>query len=517
MTDHLEVELKLAISPADLDALRAHPLVQAASIEPPVREPIGNRYYDTPDRLLATRGMALRLRRIGKQWLQTLKTAGRETGAMSTRNEWEMPVAGPRLELARLAQTPLAQIGDAATLARLLVPRYSTDFTRERRTLAFADGTRAEFAIDVGEIRCGDGPHARTAPICELEIELERGEPRTLLDFVQRLARDVALVPCFDSKAARGDALADAKTRAPVKMATVPMAADMPMGVALADVLTAGLRCVIANLPGAIDVDADPEFVHQARVALRRMRSLLHTHAMLLNHRASTHALDRALRALAITLGEARDWDVFCTSTLALLAQPAPGTGRDAVRAAIVPMLRPLAHAQREAAHDAVWHAVIAREFGTAMLKLEAYAMRLREHPGPDCAHAARAVLEAQHAKTVARAHKLATEDERGMHRLRIEVKRLRYAFDLYAPLFDAAAAHDYIGALVALQERLGKLNDIAVALRLLARLGKTASPERLWQPQMQLTLDQQRPKIATHVMELRAAARVWTDGAPRS
>jgi len=517
MTAPLEIEFKLAIAPGDVERLRAHPHLREVSLGPAQTRPLDNRYFDTPDHLLAQNAMALRLRRDGERWVQTLKTAGHGTGAMSTRHEWEMPVAGPRLELARLARTPLARLRPMRELAASLAPRYATDFTRELRTIACADGTRAEFAIDIGEVIVDDAHGRRTAPICEVEVELLEGEPRTLLRLVQTLARDIALVPCFDSKAARGDALADRRNRQPVKMPPVAPAADQPVAQALAQALTAGLRCLIANLPSAIDPAADPEFVHLARVALRRMRSLLQAHRTVLDHPHRLDELDRHLRTLAHALGAARDWDVFCDSTLALLNEPGPATGEDAVRAALMPALTAMAHKHRAAAHDALWKHLVSRRFSQAMLAIEAMALELSDAQGPTCSAAARRVLEAEHRRAVARARGLAGDDAAGLHRLRLDVKRLRYVFDFYTPLYGAEQALPYALALAALQTRLGRLNDLAVAARLLATVGRATAPERLWQAQLARMLDRHRPKLATHVMELRAAPRVWMDGAHRS
>jgi len=294
-------------------------------------------------------------------------------------------------------------------------------------------------------------------------------------------------------------------------------AAEQPVNQVLAQALTAGLHCLIANLPSAIDPTADPEFVHLARVALRRMRSLLQAHRAVSHHPHRFDDLDHHLRALAHALGETRDWDVFCDSTLALLNEPGPATGDDAVRAALMPALTAMAHKHRAAAHDALWKHIVSRRFSQAMLAIEAAALDLADAKGPTCSAAAQQVLEAEHRRAVARARGLADDDAAGLHRLRLNVKRLRYVFDFYAPLYDTEQALPYAMALAALQTRLGRLNDLAVAARLLATVGRANAPERLWRAPLARMLARHRPKLATHVMELRAAPRVWADGAHRS
>ena len=54
------------------------------------------------------------------------------------------------------------------------------------------------------------------------------------------------------------------------------------------------------------------------------------------------------------------------------------------------------------------------------------------------------------------------------LHRLRISAKKLRYATEFFAPLFDEKAARDYRAALARLQDALGSYND-AVKMTALA------------------------------------------------
>ena len=65
------------------------------------------------------------------------------------------------------------------------------------------------------------------------------------------------------------------------------------------------------------------------------------------------------------------------------------------------------------------------------------------------------------------------------LHRLRIAAKRLRYATEFFAPLFDEKAARDYRAVLARLQDALGSYND-AVKMTLLAERasrGLTGAP----------------------------------------
>ncbi|HEX6240560.1 MAG TPA: CHAD domain-containing protein, partial [Polyangiales bacterium] len=71
----------------------------------------------------------------------------------------------------------------------------------------------------------------------------------------------------------------------------------------------ASLDRIEANLRGA-RAGRDPEFLHQLRVGLRRLRSALQAYRGLPG-RASRKPLERSARALARSLGAVRDWDVL--------------------------------------------------------------------------------------------------------------------------------------------------------------------------------------------------------------
>jgi CHAD domain-containing protein len=58
------------------------------------------------------------------------------------------------------------------------------------------------------------------------------------------------------------------------------------------------------------------------------------------------------------------------------------------------------------------------------------------------------------------------------LHGLRLHGKRLRYVAEFCAPLFPGHGARRFIRRLTTLQERLGHLNDGAVAAELMAELG---------------------------------------------
>ena len=190
-----EIELKLALSALDVPALRQR-LARFGNGE---AVEVDNVYFDTAERLLRSNRMALRVRRIGRRWVQTLKTETRAS-ALSARGEWEVPAPRGRLDLGRLPATPLTALLQAHPGARLQ-PAFRTRF---RRTVWHADGGAIEIALDEGEIVAGQ----QKAPILELELELKSGAVEALYRLALELAgkggEALALRPAVDSKAARG-------------------------------------------------------------------------------------------------------------------------------------------------------------------------------------------------------------------------------------------------------------------------------------------------------------------------
>ena len=75
------------------------------------------------------------------------------------------------------------------------------------------------------------------------------------------------------------------------------------------------------------------------------------------------------------------------------------------------------------------------------------------------------------------RGRKVDSLDPHHLHRLRIAIKKLRYAAEFLQPAFASDVAKPYIEATVRLQSALGAMNDRAVARHMLADLATAARP----------------------------------------
>ena len=382
-------------------------------------------YFDTPARTLARARAALRLRRHGRHWLQAFK---RDMGP-GTRGEWEMPLARPQLELARF---PRDETG--IDLSRLRVrPLFETRFVR-RTGLVKARDALIEVAFDRGSVIAG----TRREPIHELEIELKQGQARGMLRYAQSLVEPLGLELAFESKAQRGYRLAAGDTLAPPRKWRSPDIAGATPGEALRRLAGQALEQAGANARGFLESD-DPQYLHQLRVGLRRLR------AMLVAFRAlepRARSLKRRLRRFTPALGAARDWDVFvaCLNPNTRLWRAARAHQQTARRKARALVASPafneaLVRALRWL-EEAPWQ--------PAQIPLEPFAKQSLER------------LRRKAARSVD------WNDAADRHALRIRIKRLRYA----AEAFGSAQP-----ALERLQEVLGELNDIAVARRLMRKL----------------------------------------------
>lgn len=448
-----EVELKLALPQELRRALSRHPLLVAAQ-EMPARRLV-NVYFDTPQQELRARGVALRLRRQAGHWLQTVKCAGLAAGGLSARPEWEQPYGG-RFDFDAIDDRRLARWLARRHLEGRLQPVFSTVFRRRTWRIEREHGAALLAMFDEGLVRCGE----RTSPIRELELELVEGEPAELFAVASELAATLPLKPEPLSKAQRGYLLASGP-RAPQRARTTAPLVDAHTG--LAEALRRILRCLLAELQGneaGAAEGTDPEYVHRMRVALRRLRGLFRIFAPLLPAAGAAGLLPR-LRELARTLGTARDWDILSEEILAPVLAGFPADRRLADLGRVAAERRSLAHA-------AVAHALADPGYGRLLIDLGALACdrsldALASSPDALPEFAGRS-LERLRRRTLARAKRADVADAASLHRLRIAIKRWRYAIEFFAPLQPGHAVQARLRRLTRLQRDLGALHDLVNA-----------------------------------------------------
>jgi inorganic triphosphatase YgiF len=425
-------------------------------------------YFDTSDFRLRRHGFTLRVRQDGDRFVQTVKAAGSEGSGVKRRGEWSTPLEAGEPDLARLTDPEvLERIG--LVIAGELHPVFKTDVTRQakRYRIGHNEGGKAriEAAWDRGEVQC-DG---RREAICELELELLDGSAAALRKEAIRLLQAAPLEYQPLSKSERGFALA-LDERPTFRKADPPnLAPEISVEEGLERILTNCANHWLANHAAALD-GGDPEGVHQMRVALRRLRSALTIFKGVLP--ADDRAwLDEEAKSLIGGLGGARDWDVFVDEMLqpVLAARPDDSDLRN---------LQDAVNEQRRLAYERAWATLRSPRYLKFVLELGAWLedRGWRRKDGPsgldvNLIDLADEVLHKRHRKAIKLGRKFEQLSDQALHRLRISLKKLRYATEFFAALYGKEQTKAYLDSLRQLQDDLGHMNDLAVAETRLADL----------------------------------------------
>jgi len=449
----METELKLAMTAVGLRRLMRSPLWSVWRTDDS-RQRLHTLYFDTPDGALVREGIALRVRRVGRQWVQTVKGGGGALGGLHRREETEALVGGPRPERAKVPASLLdGALGRGATWERLGVV-FETRFDRLARTVHMTSGTTVEVAFDRGSVIAGDCE----APICEVELELKSGATTELLALARAVVREGGWLD-DTSKAARGYGLVwpeRSSSAGPVN--ALPACRDVPDSwhMLVTEAIGGGIAHLHGNAAGVRDNRPDLEYIHQMRVATRRLRTVLSMARRRADHPLTEHLLAET-GWLGRALGPARDWDVLVEETL---------PGYVAVHGAPPGFTRLLADAAdaRRRAREAAVAAVSSPRYGELVIDLLAW-LELPPPPGrKGAAASAREQLDRRHRNVLRLGRPEMLVDDDARHRLRLACKKLRYAAESLAPAFGPRAGTRYIAALSQMQKSLGGLNDAAVA-----------------------------------------------------
>jgi CHAD domain-containing protein len=287
------------------------------------------------------------------------------------------------------------------------------------------------------------------------------------------LAGDVRLAVPHASLAAEALAIASGMAPPPRREG----APELPSGLSAAEAFAyaVGHLCdvILYFAPKAAAQSGDPEPVHQMRVAVRRLRSAIKVFRRELRD-AAVEAADTGLKTLAAKLGPTRDWDVFVTETAAGVAAAFPAEPR-------LERLLSAAERRRRTCHDELRSFLASADFRRIGIELACLAGGHDRHStaGDGEPAALVASLEEFAVRVLRRRRKrllaidgdLAAQEPQALHAVRLHAKRMRYAGEIFAPLFPGRATHHYIRGLSRLQDRLGTFNDAAVAAGLVGEL----------------------------------------------
>ncbi len=418
-------------------------------------------YFDTADLRLARRGMTLRHRRRGARETWTLKLP-RPSSDPSVISREEVDVVGPPGEVPE----PLALLvaADVRTAELVAVARLVT--VRRRTLVLDADGEPL-VEVDDDEVSVMDGGRV-AARFRELEVEIAtEAEDEVAARVVDRLAQAGAELAGPVPKVARalGPRSSHPPEAAPVTLPPAPSAGAV-VGAALREAATR----LLVHHPVAV-VGADPEGVHQMRVAARRLRSDLRTFRPLVD-RAVTDPVRDELRWLGQVLGAVRDPDVLADQMRSVGEDVLDVEDRPRLDHALVRMA-----AERDSAQVAL-HGVLGSDRYRRLLD---QVVALAEAPPLTAAAATPAVdvlpgLVAKPWRDLRRRVAALGEapSDHALHDVRKRAKQVRYATEAVAPAV-GREARKTAKRLAAVQDVLGDHQDTVVAEEWLRRAATAA------------------------------------------
>jgi inorganic triphosphatase YgiF len=459
-----EIELKFFADESDFKATQQWATLGAGRKSPAQR--LRTVYFDTEARDLWRHRMALRVRALRNRYTMALKWSGSFAGGQFERGEIEVAMRSPEPDPALLGEKIVGEIM-RVTEGRPLRPYFATDIRRVVHHVA-VESSEIEVAFDTGFIVAGE----QKSPVREIELELKSGDPADLYRLGLSFAEAFPVRLGIMSKAERGMRLSSGDHATAVRAAD-PLTEPQTVDEAIGALIGSCIQQFIANWP-AFDAGSGPEPVHQMRVAMRRLRSLLGLFQREFPCPEFTIFRDEAKR-IASAMGEARNWDVFAELAREGPVEALPAeAGFDALVAASA--------RRRDAGYEMVRTLLADAATTRFVLTVQAFVARRGWRNGVagadlprltgDASGFAADCLDRLHRRVRKRGRKLLELPAPERHEVRIALKKLRYAADSFAGLFDdRGAARSYTRTVSKMQDALGSFNDMQMTIDLAGQL----------------------------------------------
>lgn len=461
-----EIELKLLVPAGALESLGNVPVIAQHARNRGIFRNFENAYFDTPDRQLYRNKIALRIRKSGKTFIQTLKRPADGTNPFA-RHEWEVAVPGFVPDLGLLPPEAL-EIGLEGVTNAVLETAFITKFRRRIQTIDLPAAS-LEVAYDNGEITAG----SRRETIHEIELELKAGDPAALYDVALALLDAAPLRVGTLAKGDRGYRLAYDPPAEGVRANKALVAADDNVDEIVAKLLGDCQRHMVANQP-VVEEGKTPEGVHQMRVSLRRMRTAISILQRQIGSPTLT-LLGAEAKWLASALGPVRNWDVLVVDTIADIEKRCPD---EKAFAALCASINP----RREEGYVHLRELFAGSRYNRFVLTLGRTIERRAWRNdiasgslgilGETAVSFSRTALYRLHRRALKGGKHFRHLRPEARHELRLILKKLRYAAEFFRSVFDTKdEAQRYLTRLADLQEALGLANDAATTGGLLAIL----------------------------------------------
>lgn len=497
-----EIELKFLVPSYKVDAL-----MRQANIKSSQTTQLAAHYYDTHDQALGSAGIALRIRKEGDDWVQTIKASGDGMAARLEHNQildteqTEQAIATDTLlpDLSIYTQSEIAPIFTdfkMGKLAKSLMRQYVTDVQRITR-LVKKDDNVIEIAYDTGEVIHGNDNDLRS-DIKEIEFELIEGDVGYLFEVAKTWCKRYKLCLSTVTKAERGALLLAQKTHSDAiksDLKQLNVYEDMSQAEFLQAIVH---NCMLQILPNASAIAAgsdDGNHVHQLRVGIRRLRTALKFFSDFsddINHEWIT-----VLKQTFSLLGEYRDREILQIKTQPMLEeQGAPYVDWSP---------------ERESLKVLPIDAVRANDFQVTLLELIEFSMAkvLTDSPKPAKAKVSK-IIDKLFGKIANASSHFADLDIEAQHDVRKRLKSLRYICEFAAPLFKKKKTKAFLRFLEPAQDILGEYNDDLVGHEFYEQ--KTQSDANAWFAVGYFSAQQQHAakECAKSLQQIKEAPKFW-------
>nr|WP_231875152.1 CHAD domain-containing protein [Gluconobacter thailandicus] len=452
----MPVRLTFRFLPEAWPAIRHHAAIAACLKNVRPRHRIWT-FYDTPAADVSLRGYALCTGRNGRQSVQKLQPV-LWTGlpGASSSECWIWFRKGLRPDPGLLNDTPLVDVD----LETGLLPIYRSDFWELQGQQRTGENI-IQITLSRGSVQAGK--HSET--VCMVDFVLKEG----LVASLYEMAKTLANLPVWltgESIPMQGARLANAQ-HLPLSIAKARLSTEnVTVGMAWTLLVRSALTSFL--LHQALTERGDVEGVHQIRMAIRRLRTVLRFFRPLLPKKVFLKEAV-AFQKLGRRLGEVRDWDVFVTEILPNFLEPV-----------VAEPFKIFAENRSLDARTEMHQRLTDPSVTAAILSLGASAEKTDDLFGADVSSSlledhAPEFLDRMARKVQHRGAHISRLSDEHLHDVRKALKGLRYSVDSVVGIYSGKRLTAYIKHCKDLQEVFGQFNDFTMAERLVEQAMKDA------------------------------------------
>lgn len=411
-------------------------------------------YLDTFDWRLFKKDILLRFRKSGDKGFYTLKSSGEKSETRNVESEetdnlndpWDVTDEKIRREITEII------------FPRRLMEQIILRTRRNPFRIISPEGIQIEAFFDSILLQPVNSSAPATAHLTEFSLRLKTGAADALKKYAEDIAERFSLVPAPQQTLKNAIALLKITFPAKNPPPELLVRRDDRFDTAVKKILAFQFHRLQENIPGVVR-DIDTEFVHQARVSTRKMRSLLRLSEKAIP-RGSAIYLTEELLWLGSLFGSVRDLDVFSLN-LPIFENALGITSKKATD-----MLNGEIQVERMRNLAALKEALASPRQRIFSLRLSAFIARQPAlHPVSPLALKTVAeivppLITALYQELTVRGNRILLNPKiENFHKLRIQFKKIRYACEFFNPAFDGKLS-EFIEDVVKIQDCLGELQD---------------------------------------------------------